>query len=135
MKGQPKSENLRLLEGNPGKRKIPNNPKVKPLIELKSPKWLKKEAKKYFKRIKPALLRLNLASELDSESIWLLCQSYADFVKYTLILEDEGATVSDGRGSKKKHPACTLQKEAFQRYQTLADRLLEMSQAEVGVLD
>jgi P27 family predicted phage terminase small subunit len=83
---------------------------------------MSKLAKKYLKRIKPTLLRLNIARELDEESVWLLCQSYADFVKYKQILDDEGATVSDGRGGVKKHPATTLQKEAFNRFQTLADR-------------
>ena len=123
MKGPPpKGAKLKLLEKNPGKRKIPNNPKVRPLIDIKPAKWLSKVAKEYFKRIKTRLLRAKIVTELDEESIFILCQSYADFQKYTKVLEDEGATVSDGRGGVKKHPATTLQKESFNRFQTLADR-------------
>lgn len=78
---KPKPPQLKLIEGNPGKRKIPEI--VKPEIRGQPPKcpaWLVPEAKKEWKRIAKVLHETELLSELDVAALAAYCQSYARYI-------------------------------------------------------
>lgn len=72
----PKPHNLRLLEGNAGKRPLDLSAGVNPRIEVPSaPKHLGKEGQKEWKRITPFLVELGLISGLDRAALALYCQA------------------------------------------------------------
>lgn len=76
----PKPTNLKLLNGNPGKRKISQNePKPKP-IAPKCPKWLDKEAKREWKRLASELEKVGLLTQIDGSIFAAYCQSWSLFV-------------------------------------------------------
>jgi P27 family predicted phage terminase small subunit len=78
MKGRkPKPTNLHILNGNPSRKKLnTKEPKPRPLSPS-CPKWLRREAKKEWKRIAPQLERIGLLTEIDGTALAGYCQSYA----------------------------------------------------------
>jgi len=76
--GRPrKPTELKILEGNPGKRPLPTNEwKPKPMAP-KCPNWLHKYAKKEWKAIVPKLEEYGLLTEVDATALAAYCQAYA----------------------------------------------------------
>jgi P27 family predicted phage terminase small subunit len=82
MRGRkPKPTNLRVLQGNPGKRPLPENePKPTPLAP-KRPSWLVGEARREWERIAPELEKLGLLTVVDGAALAAYCQAYATMVQ------------------------------------------------------
>lgn len=89
----PKPTNLKVLEGNPGKRPLPvNEPKPKP-IPPKCPAWMAIEGKKLWKKLMPELERLGLMTTVDGAAFEAVCQNYATWVKCEKHLKKHGLTM------------------------------------------
>lgn len=101
MRGRkPKPTNLKLLEGNPGKRPLPaNEPKPRP-ISPKCPAWLNREAKRLWKKLMPELERLGLMTIINGPAFEAVCQSYATWVHCEKYLEKHGLTLDLERHDK-----------------------------------
>lgn len=82
LRGRPrKPTNLKLLEGNPGRRPLPENePKPRP-VAPKRPAWLNSEAKRMWKRLAPELERLGLLTSVDGEAFAAACQAWGTYVE------------------------------------------------------
>lgn len=77
---KPKPTELKILEGNPGKRKLnKNEPRSEGLAVC--PEWLDKVAKEEWQRVAPILERLGLLSDIDTMAFAGYCQSYARWVE------------------------------------------------------
>lgn len=88
----PKPTNLKILEGNPGKRPLPKNePKPKPLAP-KRPAWLTGEGKKMWERLSPELERLGLLTVIDGEAFTAACQCWKTYVDCQRFLKKNGLT-------------------------------------------
>jgi len=74
---------LKVLEGNPGQRPLPQNePKPAPVVNIpKPPPWLNSNGKKAWKRLAPELQRLGLLTVVDLEAFAAACQSYGIWVE------------------------------------------------------
>ena len=92
-----KPTNLKLLEGNPGKRKIEKQPKLE-IKNLKCPIWLNKEAKKEWKRVFTLLEKLGLISDIDMTIFAMYCQNYARWKQAETELNDENLKVMGRTG-------------------------------------
>ena len=77
MKSGPKAKptKLRELEGNPGKRTLPEEVESEPGIPAR-PTFLKGAAKKEWERIAPELYKLGLLSKVDRAALAAYCQAY-----------------------------------------------------------
>jgi len=77
-RGRPKKPTeLKILEGNPGKRPIDIN-EVKPEKGIPTcPKWLHKYAKQEWNELAEKLKKLGLLTEIDKAAFAGYCQSYA----------------------------------------------------------
>lgn len=74
MAGRKKPTQLKVIEGNPGKRHLPDNePKPRPLVSPKCPKYLHEEAKKVWKKLAPVVARMGLLTEADQDAFANLC--------------------------------------------------------------
>lgn len=74
---KPKPTNLKVLEGNPGKRAL-NKREPAPKAKLPTcPKWLEPEAKKEWTRMGKKLLNLGVLSEIDTAAFAGYCQAFA----------------------------------------------------------
>ena len=93
MKGRkPKPTNLKVLEGNPGQRPLnENEPKPKP-VAPKPPTWLRKEAKKEWKRAAKELEQLGLLTQIDMATFAGYCQTYAKWREAEEFIQENGST-------------------------------------------
>jgi P27 family predicted phage terminase small subunit len=86
----PKPTQLKVLEGNPGKRPLPaNEPKPKP-VAPKCPSWLDKEAKREWRRVVPELSRLGLLTVVDGTALAAYCQAYSKWVEAEKFMQKHG---------------------------------------------
>ena len=87
--GQRKSASLRLVEGNRGHRPIPKNPQPA-LVMPRCPQWLSPIAKTEWKRIGPALFKLQLLHREDMAAFASYCENYAILTQCTNHIKKKG---------------------------------------------
>jgi P27 family predicted phage terminase small subunit len=89
---KPKPPALKILEGNPGKRRIETDiPQPDDRIPT-CPHWLEEAAKVEWMRVAPELNRLGLLTRVDRAALAAYCQSYARWQAAETILSSEGIT-------------------------------------------
>lgn len=89
---KPKPTALKVLEGNPGKRPLPQNePKPKPIAPTR-PTWLTGEGKKMWERLAPELERLGLLTAIDGEAFAAACERWGTYVDCQKYLKKHGRT-------------------------------------------
>lgn len=87
---KPKPTNLKLIQGNPGKRALnKDEPKPRP-IPPKCPSWLNKDAKRIWKELAPKLEPLGLLTEVDSLDFQNLCLAAAQLKQAQKVLDEKG---------------------------------------------
>lgn len=89
----PKPAHLKLLEGNPGKRRIPTNelrPDPGPMPV--PPPWLSPHGRAEWDRIAEQCYRLGLLTEVDVSTFIAYCQAYGRWVSAEIVL----ARMADG---------------------------------------
>lgn len=69
-----KPTRLKVLQGNPGKRPLPENEPEPKAVMPKMLKEMDKDARKTWKALGPTLVKLGLLCETDGISFGLLCQ-------------------------------------------------------------
>lgn len=88
---KPHPTNLKILNGNPGKRPLPKNePKPTP-IAPRCPQFLHKDAKREWKRIVPELERLGLLTVVDMAALVGYCESWAQYKEAIEFIHDNGS--------------------------------------------
>lgn len=78
MRGRkPKPIELRVIEGNPGKREIPKNRARPPVsVGLTPPSHLNPDAKRHWKEMSRQLEVLGLLAAIDRGALAVMCQNY-----------------------------------------------------------
>lgn len=105
-----KPTNLKILEGNPGRRPLlANQPKPKPLAP-KCPASLPKEAKKHWEYLAPKLEALGLLTEVDGPALTDFCLCLARLEEAEKIVQENGMLIPGERGLV-KNPAAQLARE------------------------
>lgn len=102
----PKPTNLKLLQGNPGKRELNKNEPKFPSSEelLKPPAYLSKYAKKEWKRIAPLLLKNGLLTEADVSALAAYCQAYHKWIESEKLIRTYGYTDVTDKGNVIQRP-------------------------------
>jgi len=95
-----KSDTLKLLEGNPGKRPIKKT-NIKISSKPRKPFWLSERAKTEWNRLLPILKKEGLFTNLDRTILALYCQTYSDWVE--LIIEMQKVKKEKGEKSQKRY--------------------------------
>lgn len=120
----PTPTKLKVLRGNPGKRKLPTNEPEPTPGAPSMPDWLSAEAKREWKRVVPELLKVGLLTVVDRAVLAAYCQAHAELVWATAEVERKGRIVEvpvvnrvgDVVGEKlREHPAVRMQRDAFGR--------------------
>jgi len=89
---KPKPVKLKLLEGNPGRRKLNmDEPKPAP-IAPECPDWLLDDAKEEWKEMSATLERLGILTSIDKAAFAGYCQSYAKWKKAEEFIKKFGFT-------------------------------------------
>ena len=114
---QPQPNKLKLLRGNPGKRKIPKEPE--PTLGIPDrPDFLNDVAIAEWDRVVPELYGLGLLALVDGSSLAAYCQSYARYVEAEEFLNVNGSTYEtvrkDGSLHYAKFPQVEISRQSAQ---------------------
>ena len=91
---RPKPSALKLMEGNPGKRPIPQNEPKPELTMPEAPSRLTGSALAEWFRIVPEIFRLGMMTRLDVAALACWCEAVGDFYDALADLHDQPKTAS-----------------------------------------
>lgn len=124
----PKPKKLRVVEGNPSGRKIPNQPEPDP-TPPGCPQWLPAEGKRMWKKLAPELERLGLLTKVDGEAFAAACASWANAVEAGKAIKRDGvlmmATVYDRHNEPvgerlTRHPGFQILRDSLHQFRSFA---------------
>lgn len=113
---KPKPTALKVLQGNPGKRKLNKNEPKPPAGRPVPPSTMIPEAREEWERIVPELEQMGVLTKIDRTALASYCMAYARWVQAEaditahgiLVLEPQFDVKGNHVGDKyKKNPACT----------------------------
>ena len=129
---KPTPTNILAMRGSPVARARKDEPRP-PEGEPVMPEWLEGEARAEWERLIPLLGSMGVLSRIDGSALAALCQSWGEYRRYTAVLSAEGAATTNARGNVTKHPAATVQQEAFGRWAKLMREFGLTPAARVGL--
>ncbi|MFD2681206.1 phage terminase small subunit P27 family [Bacillus seohaeanensis] len=125
----PKPLQLHLLDGNKNrltKKEIQQREELEQQITFKSdnikpPTWLSKLAKTQFRKVVKEFEGNDLLKNVDIHSIALFCDAYADYIKCSELIKEQGLmmehTNKAGETNSVPHPLLTKKKQLFEQMQ------------------
>ncbi|MGI6721768.1 MAG: phage terminase small subunit P27 family [Anaerovoracaceae bacterium] len=90
---KPKPTELKVLEGNPGKRTLNKNEPRPDKKAPRCPSWLEDEAKKEWKRMGKVLEQMGLLTDMDMAAFAGYCQAFARWKEAEEFLTQHGTIV------------------------------------------
>lgn len=123
-----KSNDLKILEGNPGHRKIEEKKLKADDKILKCPSWLDRESKKMFKLLADKLQKHNMIFDVDINALTAYCHYYTRWRKIELKLEKQLDESMDnlfipGPRGKKENPLIKISDKCFNKWILLSSKL------------
>lgn len=108
---------LKVLQGNPGKRKLNKEvPAPAPLAEVPDPpQWLGEWAMEMWETIAPWLTQTGIMTRTDTHNLAAFCAAYDRWRQAEAEVAGAGITVVDAKGVLKKNPACTVVNESLRQ--------------------
>ena len=116
---KPKPTALKLIAGNPGKRKIKGGEPKPEICTPEPPKHLTLAAVAEWHRLAPQLARLGLMSELDRAAFAMYCQSWARHVEAEQQIAKASALAFTHNGYPIVNPWVTISKQSFDMCRSL----------------
>jgi P27 family predicted phage terminase small subunit len=105
---KPKPTALKVLEGNPGNRKLnKNEPKPNALVSP-CPDWLEDEAKAEWERTGKVLAQTGVLTEVDTTAFAGYCQAYARWKEAEEYLTENGSIVRTPNGYLQQVPQVSI---------------------------
>ena len=99
---------LKVLEGNPGKRKL-NDREPKPEKKAPScPMWLEPEAKKEWRRLAKQMEAIGILTEIDRAAFAGYCQAYARWKEAEEFISHHGTIVRTPSGYWQQIPQVSI---------------------------
>lgn len=95
----PKATNLKILEGNPGKRPLNLN-EPQPDVGAVCPDWLSESASLEWKRLAPILENCNILTVADADTLAAYCDSLVNYKRITKKIETAPLIEETNRGTR-----------------------------------
>ena len=112
---RPAPTKLKLLSGNPGKRRL-NEREPEPASRLpEPPDHLSDEAKREWDRVGALLLVVGLVSELDRAALAAYCQAWARWVEAEEALRQYGVVIKSPSGFPMQSPFLAVANKALEQ--------------------
>jgi len=105
---KPKPTALKVLEGNPGKRKLNDREPVPPKSDIKCPTWLMPEAKKEWKRLAPSLEAMGVLTMADLTAFSGYCQAFARWKEAEEFITQHGSIFKTPSGYVQQVPQVSI---------------------------
>ena len=90
---KPKPTALKIFEGNPGNRPLPDDEPKPEVRDLQMPKWLDDEGQSFWNEYAPMLAKMGVLTEADRTALTLAAQAWSDWKHATDELKSHGATI------------------------------------------
>jgi len=111
---------LKVLEGNPGKRPLPENEPKPHEASLVCPDWLTDEAKTLWNKYALVMKDLGVFKQTDEMSFATLCQEMGRYIELQKIInERKGYTTNNIRGGSKPYPEMAMARECLKNIRGL----------------
>lgn len=118
----PKPAAIKRLQGNPGKRPIPDEPEYSIGVGQR-PEWLNDtEAVRFWNKYAPLLTEHGVVTSGDWASFATLCQTWADWRHAHAALEENGAVTVSGAGSTRPSGYFRVERELAKEFRMLCGR-------------
>lgn len=115
----PEPTAIKLLKGNPGKRKLNQNEPT-PLITLPHcPAYLDADARTEWDRLAPILVRMKVLTEADYIALASLCQAYSTMMKAQEQLNRSGILFKTPSGYVQQSPLIGIVNNCTEKIVTL----------------
>lgn len=88
----PKPIQIRRIQGNPGRRPLPENEPQPPAGEVNAPSWLTARGKRAWREMQPVLEAMHLLTTADTQALSLLCDAYAEYIEARAVIKKLGPT-------------------------------------------
>jgi P27 family predicted phage terminase small subunit len=105
---KPKPTELKVLEGNPGKRTLNKNEPRPDKKAPRCPSWLEDEAKKEWKRMGKVLEQMGLLTDMDMAAFAGYCQAFARWKEAEEFLTQHGTIVRTPNGYLQQVPQVSI---------------------------
>jgi P27 family predicted phage terminase small subunit len=120
----PKPVELKVLEGNPGKRRLPNSPKFAPLTEH-APDELPPLGQALWRRLTKELGHTNVVQRTDRELLLAACDCWALYQTNMALVRKYGALQTarnnnSERGALIVNPAWRVARDALREFNAIA---------------
>ena len=116
---RPKPTRLKMLDGNPGKQRLPVN-EPKPTVRLPpAPSHLAPAAKAEWRRTGKLLLALGLVTDIDRAAFAVYCQAYARWVEAEDNLRQFGMIVKAPSGYPIPSPFLSIANQSMAQIQRM----------------
>lgn len=120
---KPTPVELKLVRGNPGKRKIPSAPKYQTLTGH-APDELPPRGKALWRRVVKHLAPIGLAQATDREALLVLCDLWATYCEAMDLVRKHGTLVktrskNDDRAGLTINPAWRIARDAARQMESL----------------
>lgn len=103
---------LRLLRGNPGKRRLPDAGVELPVAAPPAPAFLGPEAKAEWERIIPHLVQGGILTEVDRAGLTVYCVAFGDLAEAEAALRIQGKLVKSPSGYPIQNPNLAISNRA-----------------------
>lgn len=111
---KPKPTELKILQGNPGRRPLRQVRKAQTLQRTPSPPdWLTDIGRAEWRRVGKLLSKLQVLTDSDLSALAAYCDAYSRWRKAREMIEEQGITTETGSGNLKAHPATVVVHQAM----------------------
>jgi len=110
---KPKPTAIKILEGNPGKRKLNKNEPQPTVKAPQCPDWLEPEAKAEWERRSKQLLVLGILTEVDEIAFAGYCQAYARWREAEEFISKHGSIVKTPSGYWQQVPQVAISNKSL----------------------
>jgi P27 family predicted phage terminase small subunit len=131
---KPKPTALKVIEGNPGKRRINKEEPRPPADAVKCPTWLLPAAKREWKRMAPAMEQLGILTNADISAFAGYCQAYARWREAEEFITQHGSIFKTPSGYVQQVPQVSIAQQNLKIMQSFCTEfgLTPASRARIG---
>jgi len=108
----PKPTMLKILDGNPGKRPLPENEPKPPAAIPTPPRCLDRAARAEWRRVVKQLFDIGLMSHLDRTALAVYCVEYSRWTRAELEIKKSGEVVTTLSGHPIPNPWLSVARQA-----------------------
>jgi P27 family predicted phage terminase small subunit len=121
MRGRkPKPSHLKLITGNPGRRKLPKDePKPAPAVDLAAPEHLSAGARAHWAQVAKELAEAKVLTRLDLHGLGMYCEAFARWTWANAQIQKHGVLVKTPNGFPTQSPLLQIANKAFEQMRVM----------------